>query len=265
MTINGNDNWGEIPFFPAFDLSPKGLATALYKMEYSRPTMVGYKIDSIDRKRDYTEIKLSKLKDRIVDLKIRLAIRFMMYKTPFKHFSLSEIWRSFGKSDYFVDWVMPKILKGTKSENLPREEKQRLMNSVGNDVNSLKVFKQKLYLGLEFKDTSNFNSNLVNEVERAARTIRKYLPEMKKKLGVVTSFDEFEGVKIETTLRYSNFSAAPFLSDTSPDFDSFEFYVPIDALKLFDEAEITDQDLVDKSFVMLNSNRIRVNLSQFSN
>ena len=104
---------------------------------------------------------------------------------------------------------MPKILKGTKSENLPREEKQRLMNSVGNDVNSLKVFKQKLYLGLEFKDTSNFNSNLVNEVERAARTIRKYLPEMKKKLGVVTSFDEFEGVKIETTLRYSNFSARP--------------------------------------------------------
>ena len=47
LTINGNDNWGEIPFFPAFDLSPKGLATALYKMEYSRPTMVGYKIDGV--------------------------------------------------------------------------------------------------------------------------------------------------------------------------------------------------------------------------
>lgn len=265
LSINGAEDWKTIPFFPAFTGSGEGLKSTLYRSEYSRPSIVAYKIDNIERKKEFTEVKLSKLNDRVVDLRLRFGNSITDVGNALQALFFVGNLEEFGKSEYFINQVMPKMLIGTKSENLSQEEKLLLMKGIGYDVNSLKVFKQKLYLRAEFKDTIEFNSNLVNEVERAARTIRKYFPEMKKMAKVAASFKEFEGVEIETTLRYRNFSAKLFDRNSTPDFDSFEFYVPIEILRSFAEAEITDQELVDKSFVILNGSRIRLNLSQFSN
>jgi hypothetical protein len=267
ITINNDENWEGIPYFPAFDRTKDGLKTLTYKMEYSRPSIVSYKIDSIDKKKEFTEVKLSKLNDRIVDIKIRFGSSIKDFDKSFQDVFFVGAIEDFGKSDYFVETVMPKLLKG-KAENMSRNEKLELLKNIEYDVNALRMFKTKLYLASSYKDPkgTEYNSNLVNETERVVRTIQKYLPEIKKRAKLAATIREIEGVKIETTIRSKVFGAKPFSGqDIYPTFDSFEFYVPMDALNQFIEAEITDQELVDKSIVLLNESRIKVVLSQFSN
>jgi hypothetical protein len=265
LEVNNDVNWEAFPLFPGFDGNPDGLYSRVQKRDYSRPSVVSYKIDGIERKKDITEIKLSKSNDRIVDLKIIFSSIGTDFEKSFQEVFFIGSLDEYGKSEYFSNIVLTRLLEGTKLENASRESKVELMKNIGNDVNALKVYKQKLYLGSTFLDTVEYNSNNVNESERVVRTIQKSLSEIKKKFKVAAAINGIDGIKIESTLRFRNFLAKSIVDDTFADYDSFEFYVSIDALKLFDEAEITDQELIDKSVVLLNGNRIRVNLSQFSN
>jgi hypothetical protein len=256
--VNGDVDWEVFPLFPSFDGTSDGLYTNVRKRDYSRPSVVSYKIDGIEQKKDITEVKLSKLNDKLVDLKLLFSFVGADFEKSFKEIFFIGNLDDFSRSEYFSNVVFSQFLKGTRLENASKDSKAELLKSIGYDCNALKVYKQKLFLSLTFIDDFEYNSNLVNETERVARTIRKSLSEIKLKFKQANAVNGIDGLKAEATLKFRN-----FINETFADYESFEFYVPMDALKLFVEADITDQELIDKSIVLLNGNRVRVNLSQF--
>jgi hypothetical protein len=121
-------------------------------------------------------------------------------------------------------------------------------------------FKEKSYIVFSYTDDVKYNTNRVNQAERIAKTIQKYLPSVKRKWNHLSVVKEINGIELKVIISYSNFV------DKSPtEYETLKFYVPLNELKLFIEADITDQELIEKSIVLLNDNRVKVNLSQFSN
>ena len=145
---------------------------------------------------------------------------------------------------------------------LPRDIKVSLLEDVNNQSIGIwtEIFKEKKYIVCSYADGTEYNTNRVNQAERIARTIQKYLPVVKRKGKLLLVAKEIEGVELKVKIAYRN-----FVSESQASYENLQFYVPMDSLKLFIEADITDQELIDRSIILLNDSRVRVNLSQFSN
>jgi hypothetical protein len=156
----------------------------------------------------------------------------------------------FTNSEYYQNLYNP---------NLDREmgELPKGINEVSSQT---EIFKEKKYLVSSYLDKRAYNSNRVNQAERIARTVQEYFPVIKKKGELLLSLKEIDGIKLEVKIAFRDFVD----KSSRTQFDELKFYVPKDVLKLFIDADITDQELIDKSIILLNDNRVRVNLSQFS-
>lgn len=258
LTINGNENWRAIPIFPAYEGSGNGLEESLYRSTYLNPSIVAYKISKIDRKKEFTEVNLSKLNDRLVDLKLQFGSSVKdVDKALSEVLFLGDV-EQFKKSDFYQGMF------GSSRElaGLPQNAKASLLEDVNCQSNGIltEIFKEKKYLVCSYTDGTEYNSNLVNQAERTARTIQKYLPLIKRKGNLLLATQEIEGVKLQVKIAYRN-----FINENQSRYETLQFYVPLDSLKLFIELDITDQELVDKSIVIMNDSRVRVDLSQFSN
>jgi hypothetical protein len=264
LTVNGNENWKGIPLFPAYDGSEKGLSDSLYRSEYPTSSIVAYKIDKIDRKKEFTEISLSKLNDRLVDLKIQFgnsikdvdkAISDVFFLGGVEEFKRSDFYQSMFSSSKELSGLS----QNAKSSLIEDE------NCLSNGIRT-EIFKDRKYIVCAYVDGTEYNSNLVNQAERTAVTIQKYLSILKKKGDPLLTAKEIQGVELQVKIAYRNFISEPqILGEVRSHYENLQFYVPLDLLKLFIELDITDQELVDKSIVLMNGNRVRVNLSQFSN
>ena len=122
----------------------------------------------------------------------------------------------------------------------------------------LKSLKKKQYLVSSYLDTRAYNSNRVNQAERIARTIQEYFPIIKGKEKLLFTLKEIDGLEFEVKIAFRDFVD----KSSRTQYEELKFYVPKDALKLFIDADITDQELIDESIILLNDNRVKVNLSQ---
>jgi hypothetical protein len=173
----------------------------------------------------------------------------------------------FKKSAYYqnmFDSILEKEISKLPKElaELPRSVKVSLLEEVNYQSIGIwtEIFKEKKYIVCSYADGTEYNTNRVNQAERIARTIQKYLPGIKRKGKLLLAANEIEGIELKVKIAYRN-----FVDESKTSYENLQFYVPMDSLKLFIEADITDQELVDKSIILLNDNRVRVNLSQFSN
>jgi hypothetical protein len=258
LTINGNENWRAVPIFPAYEGNADGLEESVYRSAYLNPSIVAYKVSKIDRKKELTEVNLSKLNDRLIDLKLQFGSSVKDVDKALKEVLFLGGIEEFKKSDFYQSMF------GSSKElaGLPQNAKASLLEDVNCQSNGIRteIFKEKKYLVCSYTDGTEYNSNLVNQAERTARTIQKYLPLIKRKGNLLLATQEIEGVELQVKIAYRN-----FINETQSRYENLQFYVPLDSLKLFIELDITDQELVDKSIVILNDSRVRVNLSQFSN
>jgi hypothetical protein len=267
LTINGKENWKAVAVFPAYDGSNTGWGDSLYQSEYQTPKIVAYKVDKIDRKKDFTEVSLSKLNDRLVDLKLKFgnsikdvnkALNEILFLGNVDDYKKSDFYQNVVKSNLEIELgKLPKELS-----ELPKTSKISLLEEVNYNASAIwtELFKDKSYIGFLYSDDVKYNTNRVNQAERIARTIQKYLPAVKRIGKQLLTTKEIYGIELKVKIAYSNFV------DKSPtEYETLQYYVPLDGLKLFIDADITDQELIDKSVVLLNDNRVKVNLSQFSN
>ncbi len=267
LTINGNENWKAIPIFPAYDGSSEGLKDNLYRTEYPTSSIVAYKVSKIERKKEFTEVNLSKLNDRVVDLRLRFGNSIKDVDKAFNEVIFLGSEDEFKKSAYYqnmFDSILEKEISKLPKElaELPRSVKVSLLEEVNYQSIGIwtEIFKEKKYIVCSYADGTEYNTNRVNQAERIARTIQKYLPGIKRKGKLLLAANEIEGIELKVKIAYRN-----FVDESKTSYENLQFYVPMDSLKLFIEADITDQELVDKSIILLNDNRVRVNLSQFSN
>lgn len=251
LTINGNEDWRAIPIFPAYDEGLNAMGTdAFYRKIYTTSSIVAYKVSAVERKKEFTEVNLSKINDRLVDIKLQFGNSIKDVEKAFSEVTFLGGVEEFTNSEYYQNLYNP---------NLDREmgELPKGINEVSSQT---EIFKEKKYLVSSYLDKRAYNSNRVNQAERIARTVQEYFPVIKKKGELLLSLKEIDGIKLEVKIAFRDFVD----KSSRTQFDELKFYVPKDVLKLFIDADITDQELIDKSIILLNDNRVRVNLSQFS-
>jgi hypothetical protein len=251
LTINGSENWEAMPVFPAYDEGLNAMGTdTFYRKIYTTSSIVAYRISAIERKKEFTEVNLSKINDRLVDIKLQFGNSIKDVDKAFSEITFLGGVEDFTKSEYYQNLYNPNLDR--EMGELPKE-----INEVSNQT---EIFKEKKYLISSYLDKRAYNSNRLNQAERTARTVQEYLPIIKKKEELLLSLKEIDGIKLEVKTAFRDFAD----KSSRTQFEQLKLYVPKDALKSFIDADITDQELIDKSIILLNDNRVRVNLSQFS-
>lgn len=263
LTVNGSKDWKAVPLFPAYEGNSESLEGALYSSQYSSSSIAAYKIDKIERKKEFAEVGLSKLNDRLVDLKLQFGSSVKDIDKALNELFFLGGAEEFKKSAYYQSILEGETAKLPKELiELPQDVKISLLEDVNYQSKAIgtEKFKEKNYFVNSYIDGTEYNTNRVNQAERIARTIQKYIPVVKRKGKQLLVAKGIEGIEIKVKMFYRD-----FVKESRPSSEVLQFYVPMDSLKLFIDADISDQELLDKSIILLNDSRVRVNLSQFSN
>lgn len=117
------------------------------------------------------------------------------------------------------------------------------------------VFRNQIFLQLTLRNPQQFDKESSSIYKRAARSFDLFLaPQLKSILAKVPAVAELEGLDI-TVLNQ-------FTTKTQPSSEAIEFVCPLKPLRQFADAEITNQELVNQSVVLVNGVRIALNLQQ---
>ena len=117
------------------------------------------------------------------------------------------------------------------------------------------VFRHQIFLQLTLRNLQAFNKEDSSIYKRAAQSFDLFLaPQLKALLARVPADPELQGLDL-TVL-----NQLPAKTQSSS--EAIEFICPLKPLSQFAEAEITNQDLINQSTVLVNGVRIALNLQQ---
>jgi hypothetical protein len=120
---------------------------------------------------------------------------------------------------------------------------------------SFVVFRNQLFLQLSLRNTQSFDKDATSIYKRAARSFDLFLaPQLKPLLDKIPGSPEIAGLDI--TIVNDLTSKATHSSE------ALEFICPLKTLQQFAAAEITNQELINRSVVLVNGVRIALNLQQ---
>jgi len=167
------------------------------------------------------------------------------------------------RKDYFdPEFIISKEYINLKSKIIGfidlLQLKSLLTNSIL-DYYSINIieFKNKQYLTFDFIHTNEYNSLKLDKYEIAKRifdeVIRKVLNPLNDNLE---NSKEFEGYKLMVKTRTRSFTED---KDRSEDL-IYEFYIPQNIVKSYKNLDITGQQVLDNSIILLNSERIDLKL-----
>lgn len=117
------------------------------------------------------------------------------------------------------------------------------------------IFRNQIFLQLTLRNPASFNQESTSIYKRTAQSFDLFFaPQIKAVLDKIPETAEFAGldVTILNTLTASSGRSS----------EALELISPLSALRQFANAEITNQELVNQSVVMVNGVRIAINLQQ---
>ncbi len=120
---------------------------------------------------------------------------------------------------------------------------------------SLGLFHKQVYLQITLRNPAVFDRNGTSIYKRAAQSFDLFLaPQLKGLLAKMPSGQEISGVDVTVLDEFSR--TVPTTSE------ALEFICPLTPLRQFTDAEITNQDLINQSVVLVNGVRIALSLQQ---
>lgn len=120
---------------------------------------------------------------------------------------------------------------------------------------SFVIFRNRIYLQLTMRNSNVFDKNTTSIYKRAAQSFDLFLaPQLRSLLDKIPAGAEFDGFDV-TVLN-------DLTSHPKPSSEAVEFVCPLLSLRQFSEAEITNQDLINQSTVMVNGVRIALDLQK---
>jgi hypothetical protein len=216
-----------------------------------------------------TEFKpLYKLRYTIVELRnaaVYLKLRFPPgadLKNDFQKVVAPGDWQSFQRSKDFHDNVLAPQGQGIftgQLAGLPEPIKLSLFGMVcsGQGTLGTVAFKGNTYLSVTLGDDGTvYNTIQLNQSARIAKVINDRLLDDIKAFQGVASLVGIEGVQFTARIYFRN-----FVSETVATFDKLELYVPLGLASKFADLDITSQQLMDGSVIILNGNRVQVSLA----
>jgi hypothetical protein len=120
---------------------------------------------------------------------------------------------------------------------------------------SFAVFRNQIYLQLTLRNPDVFDPQATSIYKRAARSFDLFLaPRLKGLLAKAPQDPAIAGLDITVLTQFSAQSASSS--------EAIEFVCPLGPLRSFTDADITNQDLINQSVVLVNGVRITLNLQQ---
>ena len=120
---------------------------------------------------------------------------------------------------------------------------------------SFAVFRNRIYLQMTLRNPAVFDPNATSIYKRAARSFDLFLaPRLKSLLAKTPDDPSIAGLDITVLTEFSD--------KTATSSEAIEFICPIGPLRQFSDADITNQNLIDQSVVLVNGVRIALNLQQ---
>ena len=123
------------------------------------------------------------------------------------------------------------------------------------------TYKGKFYMVFRALGSEVYNTIQLNQPARAARAIEKdVLATMRMAYKTLAGVTGVEGFKIELKVGHKNFVTEQYLN---PYYDDLQIYATNEVIKKFAEDDITSQQFINESIVLVNGNRVDVSLTQF--
>lgn len=120
---------------------------------------------------------------------------------------------------------------------------------------SLVVFRDRIYLQMTLRNPNPFDKNTTSIYKRAAQSFDLFLaPFLASLLERAPTDEEIAGFDITVLNEFG------VNSQSSP--EALEFIFPLALLRQFTQAEITNQDLINKGIVLVNGVRIALDLQR---
>lgn len=120
---------------------------------------------------------------------------------------------------------------------------------------SFAVFHKRIYLQMTLRNPAVFDSNATSIYKRAARSFDLFLaPRLKSLLAKVPEDPSIAGLDITVLTEFSAQAASSS--------EAIEYICPLAPLRSFTDADITNQELINQSIVLVNGVRIALNLQQ---
>jgi hypothetical protein len=170
----------------------------------------------------------------------------------------------FEESDYFKTKVFgaasTRIFSGPLAA-LPDDTKLRLfkdsLNTGAEDLTS-ETFKGKLYLVVNMGQGDDvYNSTRLNQSARTAKVVNEKLLNLLKKFGTsLPAQGELFGLKLMEAIPFKD-----FVRGGAAQYDKLQIYAPSESIRKFSDADITNQQFIDGCTVLVDDNRVQVNLS----
>jgi hypothetical protein len=170
----------------------------------------------------------------------------------------------FKKNEFYKQKLVVEVLPKIFPEKLSKIGVDKQLEILGAfNFNSRRFtgeeFKGKLYLTVSVEQDAVYNTIQLNQAERTARTIENILSNNIKRASKALDGSGIDGIQIETKVYFKD-----FLKDRYASSEKLQVYFPLDAVKLWTEADIINQQLIDKSIVLVNNSRVQVVLTQFN-
>jgi hypothetical protein len=126
----------------------------------------------------------------------------------------------------------------------------------------IEEYKATVYLVIDLGTyDSVFNTLRMSQPSRLARVINEKVLSLVKdfyKLIAIDDRREVGGIKTKIKIPYKAFTD----KNASPSYDDLLVYIPLAMIKKFIDDDITSQQLLDNSVVIVDNNRVQVSLAE---
>lgn len=216
-------------------------------------------IEKVSREKNYT---LVELRDPLFNIKLRFDNTVKDLNAAFREVAFVGLLSEFEASDYYKNEVVGKILPQIYSGSLaaiPTTRKLDLLKQLKYIDSAIKTEKYKgdTYLSVNVGgDTEIYNTIRVDQNHRIGNSLNQRVLSYFKRIARIIKFSpDVDGIKISILIPYKNFVAETYLEPSS---DRIEIYASMDVIRQFADDELTNQEFVEESILLVNGNRMRI-------
>ena len=225
------------------------------------PPMLTLFYEKSTKEKEYTEIEFrsslayAKLRFAADTPNVDAALRQLVFLGSAESFESSAEFKA------LTEKLLPLKFSGVLAE-IPRDKQFQLLKDLGykDDEMGVAEFNGKQYIAFSATSpTAEFNSQ-VNRAARVATVLKAIvLPAIDKVAPVITDANGIYGIKIRARIFYRDFHPR---RNQRLRVEVLEILAPYDLVEKFFNLDITNQKLVDGSIVLVNGDKIEVDLSK---
>lgn len=215
--------------------------------------------EKVSREKNYT---LVELRHPLFNVKLRFDNTIRDLNASFREIAFLGLLSEFEASDYYQKEVIGKVLPQVFDGHLaaiPTERKLNLLKELKYIDSAIKPerYKGSDYLSVDVGgDTEVYNTIRVDQSHRIGHSLNQRVLSYFKRIARIIKFHpQIDGIKISILIPYKNFVTEAY---SQPSYDKIEIYSPMDVIQQFADDELTNQEFVAESVLLVNGNRMAI-------